>query len=552
MQIKWPSGYRMRFIVRIAFTFISLCMCVLSYAQQRLNVVFTSDLHSCAWNYSKIAYVIETQRQKSTSCGIPFIVLDAGDIAMGSVYHSVFDTHAVEYRSMARMGYDAIAQGNHDFDFGVDALVRMYKVAWQRDSLIEPPALLCANVTSKSLDKAFLLAQKAFRGKYKIFEKGGVKIGVLGVLGEEAYNVIGKDREKLTFYDPVKECRKIVGELKKTGVDYIIVISHGGTASGNDIDLAESVDGIDLIISGHDHDLLREPLKVGNTYIVAAASDGRYVGKVELEGRRLKNYTLFETDGVAQAEPSVGRWVDSMQMVVSKRFYKESGVNLEDTVTFLSKGIFKDSGSAGEDQLGNLIAKSYRKSVIDNIADADSLSVVGMVPYGVIRGNLKQGTVTYNNVFDILPLGYNSNGYTGYPLVYGYLTGAEIKDICQMNETISPYIGDIKIFFSGVNYTTRWWGLPFFKVKDVHINGEPMQEDKLYLVVTGEYTARLIGTLKRESFGILSATIKDSKGNPIAFEQLPSIKERGGNIVTEWLSLARYLKGNSKAYGAKQ
>ncbi|MDO4735816.1 MAG: metallophosphoesterase, partial [Bacteroidia bacterium] len=211
------------------FILITFCSSILSYAGQKVTVLFTSDVHSSAENYAKIASIIEQKKKLSGREGSALLVLDAGDIAMGSVFHCAIDSHAFEYRAMARMGYDAIAYGNHDFDFGEDALCNMYLSAWQRDSLLNFPSLLSVNLYCQKVSSTFTKGGKAYLGKYRIFDRGGLKIGVFGVMGEDAYNVVGRDRDKLVFTNAIEESKKVVKELKSKGVDYIIAISHGGT-----------------------------------------------------------------------------------------------------------------------------------------------------------------------------------------------------------------------------------------------------------------------------------------------------------------------------------
>lgn len=528
------------------FILITFCSSILSYAGRKVTILFTSDIHSEADNYASIASIIEEKKRLSGREGSALLVLDAGDIAMGTVFHCAFDSHALEYRAMARMGYDAIAYGNHDFDFGEQALQNMYLSAWKKDSLMKFPALLSANLFSKKISDVFASEGKAFLGKYKIFERGGVKIGVFGVFGEDAYNVVGRDRDKLVFKNAVEESKKVVKELKDKGVDYIVAISHGGTLNGDDIKLAKGVAGINVIISGHDHDLTDPPVIVNNTYVIAPGAGGEYVGELILEDGKLKQYKKWRIDNAGPKDVTIAKWVDSVKVIVNDIFLKTCGVNLSDTITCLNKDILRKKDAVGKMKLGDLIADGYRKAVIENLSGIDTSCVVGLVPYGVIRESLHSGAVTYNDAFNVLPLGSNANGYTGYPLVYAFLNGDELEDVCEMNATLAPYIEDVRMFFSGLEYETGKWRLPFFKVKKVFVNGKPVQKDKLYLVVTGEYTAKLVGTLKRESYGILSATLKDKKGAKADIEKLPVIKDKNGNIITEWLSFARYLRHGVK------
>lgn len=369
-------------------------------------------------------------------------------------------------------------------------------------------------------------------------------MAVVGVMTETAYDVIGKDKENLQFTEPLQKLRELVPQLKKEGADAVILLSHGGTLNKDDLKIAKWIDGIDLIISGHDHDLLHTPMFVNNTPIVAAGAYGEYIGKIVLQRGKLLEYKLLETSKASE-NPQMCSWVDSMQRVVDNYFFQRVGVNLQDSVATLAKDLPKRVDAQGRMELGEFVAKSYREAAIENLQITDTSAVIGIVPYGVVRSGLKKGKITNRDIFNTLSLGYNEGGYTGYPLVYGWLTGAEIENLCELNASIAPYLEDTRLFFSGVEYNTGKWRLPFFKVKEVQVNGRPLCKEKRYMVVTGKYTAELIGMLKRESFGILSAQVKDSSGAPLPPDKIPHLRTPNGREITEWEAFAEHLKNNA-------
>ena len=87
--------------------------------EKRLEILFTGDLHSSA-DYMALYDFVAAERAAAISGNTPLIVVDAGDIAMGSVFHTLYREYAFELKALCRIGYDAFTVGNHDFDFGAD------------------------------------------------------------------------------------------------------------------------------------------------------------------------------------------------------------------------------------------------------------------------------------------------------------------------------------------------------------------------------------------------------------------------------------------------
>lgn len=521
----------------ILFCFLSSVSCFASGQDRKLVVLFTTDLHSQllpdshnVGGFPRIATIVEQERMQAAKEDAAFLLLDGGDIAMGSVFHTQFANQAIEYRGMARLGYDAFALGNHCFDFGTDALIQMFRSAHLRDSLATFPQLLAANVQCKGIPSE----------KYTIIERNGLKIALLGLMGENSYNVIGSAVEDVQFADPVEVARKIVADLKGQA-DYIIAISHGGILNGDDKRLAKKVGGLDFIISAHDHISLNSPLKIGGTPIGAAGSNGKYVGKAVFSDGKLQEYALVSTDNSVPEDMAVKCWVDSMYNVVGEEFEKLSGRKLDDTIAFV-EGEYPNMLDEDDNMaLGSNIAASYAEAAIANVQGVCPSEVVGLVPYGMVRRGLAEGAVTNKDAFEVLSLGTNERGCTGYPLVYAWLTGDELKDLCEMTVSIAPYLQDTRLFFAGLQYRYNGARLPFIRVDRVKVNGQKVEPDKLYMVVTGEYTAKMIGLLESESFGILSAAPKNKDGELLP-EGFIVMRTPQGNTVSEWEAFARYIQ----------
>lgn len=224
----------------------------------RLVILHTNDMHSRIepfpatdkqWGglggMARRAKMIEQVRAQEPHV----LLLDSGDIWQGTPYFNFFEGE-LEYKLMSEMRYDASTFGNHDFDNGLEGLV-------------------------KQLPKAgfpFLIANYDFAGTllagrfqpYKVFEKAGHRIGVFGLGIELSGLVADKNFGATTYLDPVAKAREMVTQLRgPERCDMVICLSHLGYKYGgpkiDDLKLAAQVSGIDLILGGHTHTFLDKP-----------------------------------------------------------------------------------------------------------------------------------------------------------------------------------------------------------------------------------------------------------------------------------------------------
>jgi 5'-nucleotidase len=206
------------------------------------------------------------------------LLLDAGDIYQGTPYFNRFGGE-LEFKLMSKMKYDASAIGNHDFDNGIDGLVKNLPLA--------SFPLLCAN---------YDFTGTAMSGKteaYKVFEKQGVKVGVFG-LGIELDGLVDKRNYGSTKYlDPLQKAAEVTVHLKKDlKCDVIVCLSHLGYSypdnKVSDKVLAEQSKDIDIIIGGHTHTFLDKPVVIKNreskeVHICQVGWAGIRLGKIEIE-----------------------------------------------------------------------------------------------------------------------------------------------------------------------------------------------------------------------------------------------------------------------------
>ena len=238
----------------IATTMLSLALmaagCSLS-AQKRLTILHTNDTHShidpergkeLAGRGGVIerAACIDSVRKADGAKNV--LLLDAGDFDQGSSYFTILNGD-LEADLLNAMGYDAVALGNHEFDNGLDELAR-------RCGNIKAE-VVCANYDFS----AFELGK--YVKPYAIFKRGGLKIGVIGLLCDVRSVVSSETASKLSFGDPAEAVKQWTPWLReKKGCDLIVVLSHLGYIA--DCKLAEEVSGVDLVIGGHSHTRLSE------------------------------------------------------------------------------------------------------------------------------------------------------------------------------------------------------------------------------------------------------------------------------------------------------
>ncbi|MDP4222581.1 MAG: metallophosphoesterase [Bacteroidota bacterium] len=252
-------------------------MVLISQQGKKLVILHTNDLHSRLYGFApesaysplqtgndkttggfaRIATILKSERERNE--GIT-LTIDAGDFLMGTLFHSLEAETGFQLRLMEDMGYDMVCLGNHEFDFGPGKLAQIIEQAKTRGRL---PAILSGNAVfdPKSPDDDGLenLYADKILSKKLILEKEGLKIGFFSILGIDAANV-APGAKPVTFSNQIRFAKKMVEELRADKCDIIICVSHSGVSKkkdgswgGDDVELAKSVSGINLIISGHTH-----------------------------------------------------------------------------------------------------------------------------------------------------------------------------------------------------------------------------------------------------------------------------------------------------------
>lgn len=485
-----------------------------------LDILFSHDTHSHLNTFTTVVEdeetdiggfarantLIKAQRAKDPDT----LVIDGGDFSMGTLIQTVFETQAAELRMLGCMGYDVTTFGNHEFDYRSKGLANMLTSA--RTSGDAVPAIVVCNVDWDAMESAGLtegqqLLKDAFAAygvqNYTVVQKGDVRIAVVGVFGKDALSCAPTC--ELKFKDPVQAVKATVAEIKANeNVDMIVCVSHSGTwddpKKSEDELLAKGVPDLDLILSGHTHSRIREPIRHGDTYVVSCGEYGKNLGSLTM------------------AQKADGRWQVTDYQLIPITADIPADVETQEVIDR-----FMDT--VDEDYLAQF---GYTKDQV--LAEND-----------VVFSNLKDlGKVhTEHNLGDII-----ADGVPGYPLIEVYLTGKELRTAAEIDASVSDFMTTARLYCSGLNFTYNPHRLLLNKVTDVYLvkDGQrvELQDDKLYRIVADLYSGQMLSAVTDMSYGILSIVPKYADGTPIEdFEDV--ILTENGKELKGWDAIARYM-----------
>ena len=446
---------------------IALCGCASAPRAplQPLCILHTNDVHGHitaekveGWEKPSggaavLSGCVREIRSSNRAAGVPTLLLDAGDIFLGTPEGNLSKGIAVT-EVMNAAGYDAMTIGNHEFDLGVDVVNALAASARF--------PILGANVRIPPGR-----APPAFLRPYVIKELGGLKVGIIGVITELVPAVVMPGRnEKIVFEKPQEIIRACVADLKARGVDFIILLSHCG--SEEDRRIAAEVEGIGVIVGGHGHELLRKALRVRSTgtLVVQAGASGQYLGRIDCEvdpqsGRAARyRYKVIpiEKDRCAP-DPAVEGVLEKWDAKVGEKFDEQVGSSLSD---FAGSDI-------GEGTLGDLITDSMRAATGAEIAFHNN--------YG-IRNPLLKGPVTIRDIYKIMP--FDNTLYTMS------LTGAQVLKILEQSLAFKD--GILQLSGLRVEYDPK--AAPGARVRSASCGGREIDPRGTYTVATNSYLSQ--------------------------------------------------------------
>ena len=563
------------------------------------TILFTHDLHSHflpqstaeggeSGGYARLKTVIDGERAMNPDA----LLVDGGDFSIGSLIQTLYTTQAAELRTMGAMGYDAVTIGNHEFDHkgtGFAEMLNSAKAAQQaavelllvdarpledmdayreRFGPVTPvlPTLLEANYApaDDNQDRAFIRSAMENYGvtDCMTLERGGVTYGLFGLMGVDSDECA--PTSGFTRTDAAKAAKRCVETLKGEGAEIIVCLSHSGTgdslASSEDEELAKAVDGIDVIVSGHTHSTLAEPLVVNDTYIVSSGPYCQNLGSLTFSWddggeKRLLDYRLIPIDETVAENPEIAGLVEQWKDMVGETYLARYGLTYDEVLTHTDCDLTTPASAVQENNgLGTLVSDAFlwADRTLD-AAYADSPHTVSVTADGVLRANLPAGDLTVAMAFDVLSMGVGEDGTSGFPLVAVYLTGKELKAAMEVDASVTPIMPAAQLYMSGAKYAFNTKRMFFNRVYDAALtdvtfdesgtgNAYEIDDNALYRVVTGMYSAQMLGTVKSKSMGLLSLEPKQANGTPVTDFADCILYDANGNELKEWYALAAYLE----------
>ena len=427
----------------------------------KITIFHTNDTHGRVladdggFGFGKIAAIAKKEKSENKNT----LLIDAGDTLHGKPIINISKgENAVKILDVA--GYDYMAVGNHDFNYGNERLIELSEMA----------------SNFKVLDANMLKDGKDILQDYDIIDMDGVKVGIFGLsTPETAYKTNPANIQGVEFTDPIEVSKKIVEELDPK-TDVIIAITHIGLDESSVLtskQIAENVDGIDVIIDGHSHTVLDEGLMVNNTLIAQTGEYDKNLGAVEIEVKNgkveNKSAKLLKSEDYKDLEE------DKEVKEVIENIQKENDVVFSQVVasTDVKLDGERENVRKRETNLGNLTADAIKHAANSDIA---------FINGGSLRTSIEPGEITKGKLAELFPF--------GNIVQIIKLTGQEIVNALEVSVGAYPEAQGGFLQVSGVNFSfdsTMEKGNRVFNVK---VNGSDIDLSKEYTVAINDFLSQ--------------------------------------------------------------
>jgi len=399
---------------------------------------------------SQLAVMIHDERIKNPD---GTLLLSGGDMFQGTPVSNVFRGKPV-VEIMNHLIFDAMVIGNHEFDWKQDVLSTIIHSA-------DFPVLSANVVDTKG---HYIPAVQP----YIILERKGLKIAVIGITTVETATTTKPVNVKgLTFLDPENILPPLLRKVRNHGADMVVVLSHSGLDA--DRKLAKKVDGIDVIVGGHTHTAITDPIIVNKTIIVQAGCFGLYLGvldlKIQRETKRIVQWTrTHELKTVFSgpdnpADPDVTGIINKYNNQIKDVFTRVVGETMVDLV----------QNRTGESNEGNLLCDAMKQETGTAIAFFNS---------GGIKITIPRGKITMEKIYELLP--YDN------VLITMDLTGQQIQELLEHGATM-PHGGILQA--SGISVTYDLKKPVGKRVVTVCVGDSPLNLRNVYTVTTNDFLA---------------------------------------------------------------
>ncbi|MFC5465038.1 5'-nucleotidase C-terminal domain-containing protein [Lederbergia graminis] len=404
-----------------------------------LTIMHTNDTHAALDKMPKtVTAVKEVRAEKANS-----LLLNAGDVFTGTLYFNEFQGKA-DLAFMNLMGYDAMTFGNHEFDLGSSAEGHQALVDFIKGANFP---FVSANVDF-SQDEKFtgifnsVITEEAENGQIYngiIKEINGEKVGIFGLTTEETKELSSPGA--ITFEAYLQAAEKVVAAFEAEGVNKIIAVTHIGYddngAIDNDLILAEKVEGIDVIVGGHSHTALSEPVVIAKdetpTIIVQSGNANSNLGVLDVTfdengvviGQAGELIAIGEQEDDPKAAEILAPFKSKVDAVAQEEIGVTTKIELENPRTNGDNSA--PSVRKNETILGNLITDG----MLTKAKEFTGKNVImALQNGGGIRETINAGPITVGEVITVLPFGNT--------LATMDVTGTELKEAFEISFSKYP------------------------------------------------------------------------------------------------------------------
>jgi 5'-nucleotidase len=418
---------------------------------------------------------VATLKQRISAAGrTPFMML-AGDFLSSSVESTVFKGEQM-IATLNAAGLDMATLGNHEFDFGIDVLLqRMAEARWQ---------WVISNVVDTATGKPIGGA-----APYVVRTFGSLKVGFIGLC--LAAGTVTLDKlTRVRLIDPLEAAATYLPALKNERVDLIVALTH--LTFDEDRRLAERFPEIDLIVGGHEH----FPITAteNRTLISKAGSDAKFVARIDLNRRASgtveRFYELIPITAAITDDPRTAAVVDS--------YMSRMGAELDVVVGSSRVPLDGRAGRlrASETNLGNLVADAVR---------ADAGADIAIMNSGSLRGDRvhQAGPITRRTLLEIHPFG----NIVCKVAVSGRLVLEALNGGVSKLPAASGQFPQV----SGLTMHVDAAAPAGARVRDVRVNGAPLDPGRTYTVAIPDFVLR--GGDDYDMFGGQQVLIAPEAGN---------------------------------------
>ncbi len=426
-----------------------------------ISVLSTNDIHGnieggAEAGAAKLAAYMEYYKSMNP---LGTLILDAGDAFQGTPVSNIHRGKPL-VEMMNYIGYEAMAVGNHEFDWGIEAALDSLKLG--------KFPLLAANIYEDG--KPVKWAKP-----YTIIEKNGVKVGVIGLsTPETSITAHSKYVGKYEFKDPVEIANALIPEVKKAGAQIIVLLGHipGEQDSktkeikGALADLAKGVTGANVVIGGHSH--MNVAGILNNAAVIEANKNGRNIGQAtviwDCMNGKVVGVTASNIDvrgGKLNVKP-----VDAVEAIVNK--YNDDLKPIFDVVIGeTTTDIVRDYNN--ESAMGNWVTDIMREAAGVQIAVTNA---------GGLREDIKAGDITVGDIFKVMPF--------DNVIVTGEITGAQLK--ATLEQSVTLFKGMLQI--SGISFTYDSTKPEGQRVISMTLaDGTAIEMDETYTICTNDFLA---------------------------------------------------------------